>query len=98
MFLPARLGWRLSIIRPPEVATSGGDGVGERGGCWEDMAVGDIFVTSARTVTEADLVAFITSAGFLEPLFLDARVATTEGPYRGRLVPGALTFVFAEGW
>ena len=63
---------------------------------WEDMTVGDMLTTSARTITESDLVTFVTSAGFLEPLFLDARAATA-GPYTGRLVPGALTFVFAEG-
>lgn len=60
------------------------------------MAVGSVLTTSARTVTEADLVTFVTSAGFFEPLFLDARVAEGE-PYNGRLVPGALTFVLAEG-
>lgn len=65
---------------------------------WEDMAVGDTLSTAGRTITEADLVAFVTSAGFLEPLFLDARAtAPGAGPYDGRLVPGALTFVFAEG-
>lgn len=68
-----------------------------RGLRWEDMGVGDTLTTSARTITEADLVAFVTTAGFLEPLFLDARVAVADGPYTGRLVPGALTFVFAEG-
>lgn len=69
-----------------------------RGLRWEDMAVGDVLRTSARTITEADLVAFVTSAGFFEPLFLDAREASAgDGPYTGRLVPGALTFVFAEG-
>lgn len=64
---------------------------------WEDMTVGDMLTTSARTITESDLVTFVTSAGFLEPLFLDARAATDDTPYTGRLVPGALTFVFAEG-
>jgi len=68
-----------------------------RGLCWQDMSVGDTLTTSARTITEADLVSFVTSAGFLEPLFLDAGAAVAEGPYAGRLVPGALTFVFAEG-
>jgi len=64
---------------------------------WEDMPVGHSVSTPARTVTEADLVAFVTSAGFFEPLFLDARAAADVSPYEGRLVPGALTFVFAEG-
>lgn len=68
-----------------------------RGRCWEEMVVGETLTTSGRTITEADLVAFVTSAGFLEPLFLDARAVAEDTPYSGRLVPGALTFVFAEG-
>jgi acyl dehydratase len=67
-----------------------------RGLRWEDMTVGDTLLTSGRTITEADLVAFVTASGFFEPLFLDAR-GRDDGPYEGRLVPGALTFVFAEG-
>lgn len=61
------------------------------------MAVGDTLTTTGRTVTETDLVSFVTSAGFVEPLFLDARAPSAEAPYTGRLVPGALTFVLAEG-
>jgi len=63
---------------------------------WEEMAVGSVFRTSARTITETDLVNFITACGFTEPLFWDARVAS-EANYSGRLVPGALTFCYAEG-
>ncbi|HVM53436.1 MAG TPA: MaoC family dehydratase N-terminal domain-containing protein [Acidimicrobiales bacterium] len=64
---------------------------------WQDMTVGDTLTTGARTITETDLVTFVTSAGFFEPLFLDARAVAADSPYTGRLVPGALTFVFAEG-
>src|SRR5439155_6336183 len=39
---------------------------------------------------------FVSLAGFTEPLFMDARHAA-EGGYTGRLCPGALTFVLAEG-
>lgn len=66
------------------------------GQTWEEMRPGSRFRTSARTITEADLVAFITCAGFTEPLFYDARHAA-EGGYSGRLVPGALVYAFAEG-
>ena len=52
--------------------------------------------TGARTITEADIVAFITAAGFTESLFLDARAAAELG-YAGRLVPGALTWSYSEG-
>ena len=63
---------------------------------WEEMAVGLRFKTSSRTVTETDLINFITLAGFTEPLFTDARHAA-EGSYTGRLVPGALTYAIGEG-
>jgi acyl dehydratase len=60
------------------------------------MTAGSRFRTARRTVTETDLVNFITLGGFNEPLFWDADHAA-EGGYRGRLVPGALTYTLAEG-
>lgn len=66
------------------------------GRTWEEMQVGTAFRTASRTVTETDLVNFITLFGFNEPLFWDARHAATAG-YSGRLVPGALTYCMAEG-
>jgi acyl dehydratase len=63
---------------------------------WEDMTVGSIFRTSRRTVTETDLVNFVTHCGFNEPLFTDASHAA-EGNYTGQLIPGALTYCLAEG-
>lgn len=68
-----------------------------RGRCWEDQPVGYRFRTARRTVTEADLVAFVTLCGFSEGLFLDAEASRAEGGYSGRLVPGSLTFSYAEG-
>src|SRR4051794_19755672 len=67
-----------------------------RGQTWEQMTVGRKSRTAARTVTETDLVNFLTLFGFNEPLFWDARHASTAG-YSGRLVPGALTYCMAEG-
>ncbi len=67
-----------------------------RGMTWEDMKVGLSFRTARRTITETDLVNFITLGGFNEPLFWDAGHAA-EGGYAGRLVPGAMTYVVAEG-
>lgn len=68
-----------------------------RGSTWQDMNVGDRLQTSRRTITETDLVGFITMSGLFEPLFMDASHAEDAGLYGGRLVPGALTLVFAEG-
>lgn len=66
------------------------------GQTFEQMTPGSVFRTAARTVTEADLVAFVTLAGLTEPLFLDASGSAAEG-YAGRLVPGTLTLAYAEG-
>jgi acyl dehydratase len=67
-----------------------------RGQTFEEMVPGSRFRTAYRTVTEADLVAFSTLAGLNEPLFMDAR-GSAEAGYTGRLVPGTLTFAYAEG-
>jgi acyl dehydratase len=66
-----------------------------RGLYWTDMTVGSAYSTASRTVTETDLMRFV-SMGFTEPLFTDNAAAQAAG-YRGRLVPGALTFSLAEG-
>jgi acyl dehydratase len=67
-----------------------------QGRTWEEMTVGTSFKTAKRTVTEADLIQFITWGGFNEALFFDASHAAAGG-YTGRLVPGAMTYCIAEG-
>lgn len=67
-----------------------------RGLTFEEMPVGHVFRTARRTVTEADLITFVTWGGFTEPLFLDASHAA-EGGYTGRLVPGGMVYCIAEG-
>ncbi len=62
----------------------------------EQMTVGSAFRTAARTVTETDLVTFITWGGFTEPLFYDASHASAGG-YTGRLLPGAMVYCIGEG-
>ncbi|MGW3967572.1 MaoC family dehydratase [Amycolatopsis sp. NPDC005003] len=63
---------------------------------WDKMTPGSAFRTSARTITETDLVNFVALGGFTEPLFYDAGHAKAGG-YAGRLVPGGLVYMFAEG-
>ena len=67
-----------------------------RGLTFEQMPVGQVFRTARRTVTETDLVNFITWGGFHEPLFWDSSHAGDSG-YTGRLIPGAMTYCLAEG-
>jgi acyl dehydratase len=66
------------------------------GRTWEEMPVGFRFSTAARTITETDVVTFRNLVGITEPLFLDARFGPEHG-YDHPLVPGMLTFTFAEG-
>jgi acyl dehydratase len=67
-----------------------------QGQTWEEMTVGSAFRTAARTITETDLITFVTWGGFTEALFLDASHAAGGG-YTGRLVPGALVYCIGEG-
>ena len=61
---------------------------------WEELAPGDRFTTLRRTVTETDLVSFISGTGMLEAIFIDA---SFDGAISGRPVPGALTVSLIEG-
>jgi acyl dehydratase len=68
-----------------------------RGFFWQDMKVGNHYRTFGRTITEPDLVNFISCTGMLELLFTNEVYRQTESAIKGRLVPGALVFSFAEG-
>lgn len=67
-----------------------------RGQTFEEMVPGSRFRTGTRTITETDLVSFVTLAGLTEPLFVD-EAGSLQAGYSGRLVPGTLTFAYAEG-
>jgi len=65
---------------------------------WEDLAVGTRFTTKKRTVTEADLVAFVNLTWLTEELFANADpVDRAAMGIAGRMVPGGLVYTFAEG-
>jgi acyl dehydratase len=64
---------------------------------WEDLPVGRKFKTVGRTITEADLVNFICCTGMLEVLFTNTEFLEKESAIKGRVVPGALVYTFAEG-
>lgn len=63
---------------------------------FSEQPVGLRWCTGRRTVSEFDLLNFVTSCGFNEELFLDAEAAHELG-FKGRLIPGALTMALAEG-
>ncbi len=66
-----------------------------RGFAFEDLKVGQRFRTHRRTIAEADVANFVNLSWLTEELFAvedDARRAI-----KGRAVPGALVYAFAEG-
>jgi acyl dehydratase len=63
---------------------------------WQDVHAGQCFRTFRRTVTEADLVNFISVTGMLEAIFIEADYE--HGAIAGRPVPSALTYTLIEGF
>ena len=66
-----------------------------RGYCYEDLAVGFRFRTHRRTIAESDLASFINLTWLTEELF--AVSDDTGRAIKGRPVPGAMVYAFAEG-
>lgn len=64
---------------------------------WQDLAVGDRYTTFGRTVTETDVINFVSLAGMHEPLFTDAEYRKTQSAMNGFAAPGALIYAMAEG-
>jgi len=67
-----------------------------RGFVWQDLRVGQRFQTFRRTVTETDLINFVSATGMLEAIFIDATY--DQGAISGRPVPAALTYSLIEGF
>jgi 3-hydroxybutyryl-CoA dehydratase len=63
---------------------------------WQELTVGQRFLTFARTITETDLVNFISCTGMLEAIFIEE--GYSAGAIKGRPVPGALTYTLIEGF
>jgi len=64
---------------------------------FDDFEVGQAHETMGRTVTEADLVNFVTFAGIFEEIFINAEYAKSNTLFEGRAVPGLLILVVSEG-
>ena len=66
-----------------------------RGFAFEDLKVGMQFRTHRRTIAEADVAAFVNLSWLTEELF--AVADDTGRAIKGRAVPAALVYSFAEG-
>ena len=66
-----------------------------RGYCYEDLKVGFRFRTHRRTIGDSDLASFVNLTWLTEELF--AVEDDSNRVIKGRPVPGALVYSFAEG-
>lgn len=80
---------------PADVANASLPALGQ-GFVWQQLSVGQKFRTFRRTITETDLVNFISVTGMLEAIFIDAEFE--GGAIAGRPVPAALTYSIIEGF
>ena len=69
----------------------------KQGLTYEQHEIGTAYETLARTVTEADICAFVNLCGFNEPLFYDMEYVATASVFKGKPAPGAFTFCLSEG-
>lgn len=67
-----------------------------RGLHFEEFAVGQVMVTAARTITEADVVAFAGLSGDFNRIHTDA-VYAAQGPFGQRVAHGLLAQSVATG-
>lgn len=64
---------------------------------WTELPVGTRFKTFGRTITETDIVNFVSVAGMLESLFVDAEFRAGHSAIPGRPAPAALVLALCEG-
>jgi acyl dehydratase len=67
-----------------------------RGLLFDEFQVGDVHCSQARTVTEADIVAFAGLSGDFNPLHTDDEYARST-PFRGRIAHGLLVQSISSG-
>src|SRR5258706_3159678 len=67
--------------------------------CFEDLRLGFRFRTHRRTIAESDLEGFVNLRGLPEELFAvqEGEMSDSARAIKGRAVPAALVFSFAEG-
>src|SRR5258706_385241 len=70
-----------------------------RGFCFEDLRLGFRFRTHRRTIAESDLAGFVNLTWLTEELFAvqEGEMSDLARAIKGRAVPAALVYSFAEG-
>ncbi len=64
---------------------------------WDELNIGACFKTFGRTITETDIINFVTHVGMLESLFLDKEYRDEHAAISGQPAPAALIYAIAEG-
>lgn len=64
---------------------------------WTELPVGTQLRTYGRTITETDIINFVSVAGMLESLFVDAEYRAAHAAIPGRPAPAALVLALCEG-
>jgi acyl dehydratase len=85
------------ILKGPTMPEIDGYEVLGLGLYFEDLPLGRKFRTIGRTLTKADLVAFIGVTGMTEVLFSNLEFLRQESDIKQRVVPAAMVYSFAEG-
>ena len=70
--------------------------VGE-GFFWDQLKIGEKFRTFGRTITESDIVNFVSCVGMLESLFVDKEYRKHHSAIQGHAAPAMLVLSLAEG-
>jgi len=64
---------------------------------YEDLQVGETFITSGRTVTETDIVLFGALTGDFNPIHMDEEFCKQHSIYKTRVAHGLFVLALAEG-
>lgn len=68
-----------------------------RGFYWDELPVGRRFRTLGRTITEADVINFVSVTGMVEEMFTNVEYIKSESKIGARPVPGSMVFCMSEG-
>ena len=64
---------------------------------FEDFEPGAVFHTERKTITETDIVNFVSNYSYCEPLFMDREYIEKETPFKRPIAPALLTVSVADG-